>query len=1092
MSNKVNKNAKDLYLGTTEDGREKLIVGNDENILDIDEEKNADGLSIAAVADTNDDDKDRAPMRKKTVANKNNSASWHESVFKRSPQTSLDDNNMRGKNRRTNTSTVTSSISMDDYLDDTEVNSIVHPRRLHRQMSNVSTFVWDNDKTRNSSSRMIWESTTPTSRKFFQNTNMENRRPNNIHSQQQSSRKKYTESADATAGKNFESYNDPPNISIPSWSTEDRFNRAMVIPKKWKVLLGSSIMIGFLFCVVYLYPELQIQPTPLRLESSTTVISIFILMQIIVTCIAGIPDEDSSNEEINAKINASILIAMTLYPCFGLWMATRPEQLTFSNFWYVMGLDHLYTLKDEECDLFQWGYVFPFLFWSTSAIILIRDSNYAFTMDRRGVITDPDGTGKPMTALFRRNPSFLEVWSHRITSYLTFSLWSILPLRYRPADKAGRFAFQVIAPFVLIFFYVGGRFMLFALDMIVYMKQNPDDYTMVFKGLKEGRVSEDLSSEILRARFIVWLMFSFYCIFIRAFIGTKVFLRKAVPDPQSFKNRWVGWSSAIVESKRRRVLWAFRGLANAAVPYYVYWKYKNDAQSSANIMEAHPEGPTTFLDWAAYYLYLATFISFFFEGFGAFWFGLAEAQRGCNLHTPFKLFTDLSFWAAFNVYLQPLGTLTNIWFFITNHEYLMKLRLREIWGPLWLNEKNNFRVKLNFNKGILSKIFCKKTSSELPTQKELDARLDEWIETWRRKRIDAGRDTDNISIRNLESGAPSPIFTGSPTFRGTLFPTHDEWLYMRDHCEDYLSLLPWERVYAPEKFLRWYPSHREQIMSFLQEPYDFEVRREVWMFGYGSLISPESPPAGLTEDQKKQIIPYWLKEQAGYRRVWNYRHGPVSINAFGLEKVDNKDSGRAMNIAGCVYPMDYEKASDLFSYREEGYELLFVHEDYFEAMHPDFRLPKGIGYVWVCGQPTLKCKDPSSEKCNIMECKRHNPTIDSPILQSYIDTVLQGALRYSTTGRGHVDGMNFAAAILKSTAGWDYPWFNDRLLAGRPWTFLPQYELIDGLLSTCPTSRNAFIERCNAAMHGYAEKRPMLIKKKEETLPWGNQFFDQT
>jgi len=85
--------------------------------------------------------------------------------------------------------------------------------------------------------------------------------------------------------------------------------------------------------------------------------------------------------------------------------------------------------------------------------------------------------------------------------------------------------------------------------------------------------------------------------------------------------------------------------------------------------------------------------------------------------------------------------------------------------------------------------------------------------------------------------------------------------------------------------------------------------------------------------------------------------------------------------------------------------------------------------------------------------------------------------------------MNFAASILKSTAGWDFPWYNDRLLAGRPWSFLSQYELIDGLLSACPTSRNAFVDRFNTAMHGYVEKQPMLRNKKEETLPWGNKFF---
>jgi len=65
------------------------------------------------------------------------------------------------------------------------------------------------------------------------------------------------------------------------------------------------------------------------------------------------------------------------------------------------------------------------------------------------------------------------------------------------------------------------------------------------------------------------------------------------------------------------------------------------------------------IDWTVYLLYFAVYISFFCEGAGALFFGLAEAQKGCQLSTPFELFTDLWFWLAFNVYLQPMGTLVN-------------------------------------------------------------------------------------------------------------------------------------------------------------------------------------------------------------------------------------------------------------------------------------------------------------------------------------------------------------------------------------------------------------------------------------------------
>jgi len=849
------------------------------------------------------------------------------------------------------------------------------------------------------------------------------------------------------------------NGSIPSWSKQDRYKRALVIPKRIQVFCGSSVVLGLIFAIVYLLPEFFRDPEG-SANRSIIVISVFIFVQTFVTLIAAIPGEDSTNEEVNRRVNASILIAMTLYPCLGLWMATRPQQLNSSNVFQVLGIDHFWTLQDDVSGSYQWGYIFPFFFWSTSACILLRDSNFAFTLDRQGVVSDSQG--KAMTALFRRNPSFIEVWTHRITRCLTFSLWSIIPTQNRPAGGAGRFAFQLIAPFVLVFFYVGYRFVAFATDEMKYIINNPSDYTRIYAEIElygDGEIGDSI-----RARFIVWAVFSLYCIIIRSVVGTRSFLSFVVSDPQSYKNRWVGWSRAIVETKRRRVLWAFRGLAYAFAPFYL-WKTGSTE-------------PNSTLERFTYYLYFCVYVSFFCEGVGAVFFGLAEAEKGCKLRTPFVPFTELWFWCAFNGYLQPVGTLINIVVWATNKEYQMKLRLREILTPVLLKPDNTFRYRMPR---------CLRKKPRQVTQEELDERLDEWIATWRRKRNDSGRDDKAIAIKTKGKKSCVP-FIGEPVFMGTLFPTHDEWLYMRDHYDQYVPLLSWEQPYGPEKFLRWYPTYREEVISLLSKPYDFKVRREVWMFGYGSLISAECPPAGLNEDQKKQIIPYWLKKQAGYRRVWNYRHGAVGINAFGLDKVADGEDG-ACNVCGCIYPMEYERASDLFSFREEGYELLLIDEDFFEPMHPDFVMPQGVGYLWVCGRPLLKCGDPSNNDCSIMACKRHNPTADSPILQSYIDTVIEGALRFSTTGRGHVDGMNFAAAILSSTAGWNYPWYNDRLLSGRPWSYLPNYELIDGLLSTCPTSRDAFVRRFRTSIEPMTSKIEMFEREKDATQQWADKFY---
>ena len=148
------------------------------------------------------------------------------------------------------------------------------------------------------------------------------------------------------------------SVKIPSWSKQDRFKRALVIPKRVQVLFGSSIFLGLIFFFTYLIPEALRSP-----EGSATrcmiALPCFIIFQIFVTLITAIPSEDSTNKEINRRVNASILIAMTLYPCLGLWIATRTQQLEAGNILQTLGIDHLWKLQDDESGLYQWGYIFP-------------------------------------------------------------------------------------------------------------------------------------------------------------------------------------------------------------------------------------------------------------------------------------------------------------------------------------------------------------------------------------------------------------------------------------------------------------------------------------------------------------------------------------------------------------------------------------------------------------------------------------------------------------------------------------------------------------------------------------------------------------
>ena len=60
-----------------------------------------------------------------------------------------------------------------------------------------------------------------------------------------------------------------------------------------------------------------------------------------------------------------------------------------------------------------------------------------------------------------------------------------------------------------------------------------------------------------------------------------------------------------------------------------------------------------------------------------------------------------------------------------------------------------------------------------------------------------------------------------------------------------------------------------------------------------------------------------------------------------------------------------------------------------------------------------------------------------PLLQSYIDVVVEGALDYGET---------FARELIETTSDWSNFWLNDRELARRPWVYNPASSQVDALL----------------------------------------------
>jgi hypothetical protein len=67
-----------------------------------------------------------------------------------------------------------------------------------------------------------------------------------------------------------------------------------------------------------------------------------------------------------------------------------------------------------------------------------------------------------------------------------------------------------------------------------------------------------------------------------------------------------------------------------------------------------------------------------------------------------------------------------------------------------------------------------------------------------------------------------------------------------------------------------------------------------------------------------------------------------------------------------------------------------------------------------------------------------------PVLESYVDTVIEGALEYGT---------DYARELIETTADWSQYWLNDRELARRPWVHDKQSSAVDTLLAgTAPAA----------------------------------------
>ena len=223
-----------------------------------------------------------------------------------------------------------------------------------------------------------------------------------------------------------------------------------------------------------------------------------------------------------------------------------------------------------------------------------------------------------------------------------------------------------------------------------------------------------------------------------------------------------------------------------------------------------------------------------------------------------------------------------------------------------------------------------------------------------------------------------------------------------------------------------------------------------FLLGYGSLIDADSR-AG-TAGARLDGISVRVAAEFGWRRVWNLVAGS-GFTALGLEPSDADAPPESIN---CVlFPVDAPTLAK-FDRREMGYDRVAVPGALVQSLSW-MRMPQnGTFYIYV--------PKPGA--------RRTRPDADHPIVQSYVDLVLSGALAY---------GEPFAREVVETTFGWDTFWLNDRPFARRPWMANPAAGTIDRLLSTTPPAQAAFAKRLFS--EDYAARYLMPARASEPAKP---------
>ena len=157
-----------------------------------------------------------------------------------------------------------------------------------------------------------------------------------------------------------------------------------------------------------------------------------------------------------------------------------------------------------------------------------------------------------------------------------------------------------------------------------------------------------------------------------------------------------------------------------------------------------------------------------------------------------------------------------------------------------------------------------------------------------------------------------------------------------------------------------------------------------YIFGYGSLINKDSR---ARSGHTGKAIPVIVD---GIERAWNLPSPQYKLTALGA------NINPQLSINGVVVPIEKEEIPN-FDKREEGYTRHRINSKNLRTLD-ESAIPETNIWIYIPD----KVEWPDSSK---------------PIVQSYVDVIVQGCLAF---------GDGFTRDFIRGTKGWNNPWINDR------------------------------------------------------------------